>query len=66
MSEREDASLARAQLGQTGLIAGLVMMVQELSSRVLIGAVLGGADRSWRLLKRSITSMGSEQSGHLI
>jgi hypothetical protein len=66
MREREDASCAWAQLGQTGLRAGLVMMVQELSSRALIGSVLGGADRSWRLLKRSITSMSSEQSGHLI
>ena len=33
MREREDASCAWAQLGQTGLRAGLVMMVQELSSR---------------------------------
>ena len=31
----------------------------------MIGAALGGADRSWRLLKRSITSMSSEQSGAL-
>jgi hypothetical protein len=41
MREREDASCAWAQLGQTGLRAGLVMMVQELSSRALISSVLG-------------------------
>ena len=53
MSEREDASRALAQLGQTGLRAGLVMMVQELSSRVLIGAVLGGM----ALLHRSVARL---------
>ena len=46
MSEREDALRVGARLGATGLRAGLVMMVQELSSRGMICAVLSGADRS--------------------
>jgi hypothetical protein len=46
MSEREDALRVVARLGATGLRAGLVMTLQELSSRGLIGAVLCGADRS--------------------
>jgi hypothetical protein len=45
-SEREDALRVGARLGATGLRAALVMLVQELSRR-LVGAVLDGAERSW-------------------
>ena len=62
----EDWPRAGTHRGHAGLSAGLVMMVQELSSRGLVCTRLGGGDRSWRLSKRSFTSMSSEQSGLLV
>lgn len=65
-TRREGALRVRARLGATGLRSASVMLVQELSSRCVVGAVFDGAESSWWLVKRSTTSMGSEQSGHLI